>query len=806
MNPDPNTVQDTCGYSSDDNLSELNETEIKLKKDLQDIIDLLPPPIPLIPKTLRPSEPFFQSQNIPYEVLQEFSSQEVLEPIGPKVDPKSVFEKYDPGVSLKSLFPKDKLVYLRSKGLFKNEFNSNKCDLKKLMIKKKFLEKNEDRVYSNSLLVDVLPRYYQPVDGDRTLVFESRFESGNLAMASKLSEFEYNLLLQSDINSKGHTQWFFFSVENTTPNLNIKFNILNFAKSDSLYNDGMKILVYSNKAQESLNCGWVRGGESIKYYSNGIVKEGSASLKTYSSLSFTYQFVYNDDKVFFAYSLPYTYSSLQGLLDSYESDSVRSQFFHRKTLCKSIGGNRCDYITITNKGTLDEIKNKRAVVISARVHPGETVGSWMMLGVLDFLTSLDPEAQELRSKYIFKIIPMLNPDGVINGNYRCSLVGADLNRRWKNPQFDIHPIIFNLKKLIKTTAESYEIDLICDLHGHSRKQDIFMYGCDYNKNPEICRLFPYILSKMSPVFSFEESRFGIQKAKESTLRVSLFKELKIPNVFTLEASFAGASFGKYQNFHYTGGILADMGRDLCKALLVLSQNSKLARNPTIKKPVIQKNLKKPENDGKKFADQKFDLEGILKELLSKKENLNLNDGNSSSSGSESEPSEDNLDLDSLNKLIPQTAEPKKDSLCKKRYERSLHLPRSRVLKKCEKCGESEVTGHACKNLNNSYSLRRKIVGLRTYYNICGKKVHDQSTQTPPSFYEKSPKKRYMSSLGPLSIDSNLSAYDDLAAESECRLKTLPSIQTVRRDSRLESSFLESPKKLQPLMLARKVSN
>ncbi len=28
---------------------------------------------------------------------------------------------------------------------------------------------------------------------------------------------------------------------------------------------------------------------------------------------------------------------------------------------------------------------------------------------------------------------MLNPDGVINGNYRCSLAGCDLNRRWKNP-------------------------------------------------------------------------------------------------------------------------------------------------------------------------------------------------------------------------------------------------------------------------------------------------------------------------------------------------------------------------------------
>jgi len=28
---------------------------------------------------------------------------------------------------------------------------------------------------------------------------------------------------------------------------------------------------------------------------------------------------------------------------------------------------------------------------------------------------------------------MLNPDGVIYGNYRCSLLGVDLNRKWTKP-------------------------------------------------------------------------------------------------------------------------------------------------------------------------------------------------------------------------------------------------------------------------------------------------------------------------------------------------------------------------------------
>jgi len=52
----------------------------------------------------------------------------------------------------------------------------------------------------------------------------------------------------------------------------------------------------------------------------------------------------------------------------------------------------------------------------------------MMRGVLNFLTGESPEAVILRDHFVFKIVPMLNPDGVINGNYRCGLCGGDLNR------------------------------------------------------------------------------------------------------------------------------------------------------------------------------------------------------------------------------------------------------------------------------------------------------------------------------------------------------------------------------------------
>ena len=67
-------------------------------------------------------------------------------------------------------------------------------------------------------------------------------------------------------------------------------------------------------------------------------------------------------------------------------------------------------LTITAPSRDTETLLKRiGVVITARVHPGETVASWMMQGVIDFLVSDCVEAKKLREIYVFRIIPMMNP-------------------------------------------------------------------------------------------------------------------------------------------------------------------------------------------------------------------------------------------------------------------------------------------------------------------------------------------------------------------------------------------------------------
>ena len=109
----------------------------------------------------------------------------------------------------------------------------------------------------------------------------------------------------------------------------------------------------------------------------------------------------------------------------------------------------------------------------------------MMKGVLDFLT--DPhslEAYLLRKNFVFKIVPMINIDGVVTGNYRGSLTGMDLNRKWKAPNPVIFPELASIKRMAQQFANERQVVLYCDFHGHSRARQAFMYGNDYPINPE----------------------------------------------------------------------------------------------------------------------------------------------------------------------------------------------------------------------------------------------------------------------------------------------------------------------------------
>ena len=61
---------------------------------------------------------------------------------------------------------------------------------------------------------------------------------------------------------------------------------------------------------------------------------------------------------------------------------------------------------------------------------------------------------------------MLNPDGVYLGNYRCSLMGFDLNRHWLRLSPCAHPTLYGVKQLIIRMYQAPELQLPCTKRSH----------------------------------------------------------------------------------------------------------------------------------------------------------------------------------------------------------------------------------------------------------------------------------------------------------------------------------------------------
>lgn len=71
------------------------------------------------------------------------------------------------------------------------------------------------------------------------------------------------------------------------------------------------------------------------------------------------------------------------------------------------------------------------IIINARTHAGETSSSWVLDGLLEKIVNDFAIKKWISENNIcFKIIPMLNPDGVFMGNYRTGVLGDDFNRKF----------------------------------------------------------------------------------------------------------------------------------------------------------------------------------------------------------------------------------------------------------------------------------------------------------------------------------------------------------------------------------------
>lgn len=318
------------------------------------------------------------------------------------------------------------------------------------------------------------------------VVFSSRFDSGNLGRVEKVEapehdaerssfshvDCEFNVWTKPDCADtefeNGNRSWFYFSVRGVLPGKLLKINVMNMNKQSKLYSQGMAPFVRSFPVR--MRWERVRDRPTFEMSENQF------------TLSFVHRVLEGRGIItYFAFCYPFSYTECQDMLLQLDQRLLSHShtlgpcspadglYYQRELLCYSLDGHRVDLLTVTScHGMLEEreprleklfpdhstprphrFAGKRVFFISSRVHPGETPSSFVFNGFLTFiLNQEDPRAQMLRRMFVFKLIPMLNPDGVVRGHYRTDSRGVNLNRQYMNPSAELHPSIYGAKTLL----------------------------------------------------------------------------------------------------------------------------------------------------------------------------------------------------------------------------------------------------------------------------------------------------------------------------------------------------------------------
>jgi hypothetical protein len=167
-------------------------------------------------------------------------------------------------------------------------------------------------------------------------------------------------------------------------------------------------------------------------------------------------------------------------------------------------------------------------------------------------------AKALRANYVFKLIPMLNPDGVYRGHFRMDQYGHNLNRYYNTPDASTQPSIFAAKSLLDHYAKQQTLSVYLDFHAHASKRGCFIYGnvLDSIEDQVQNQLFCKLIAMNTPHFDYEGCLFSREhmvridpgdQAKgltaEGSGRVATYLAYGLIHSYTIECNYNTSRIG-----------------------------------------------------------------------------------------------------------------------------------------------------------------------------------------------------------------------------------------------------------------------
>ena len=238
-------------------------------------------------------------------------------------------------------------------------------------------------------------------------------------------------------DTTGYYYWMNFKVSNVQGKT-VTFNILNAGGSP----------FFSSGEASPFN--------RVVYSCDNGATWGRITNRVFTSTTYTFTQTFSCNEAQIATFFPFSYTDMQ----NYVSAVGASSYVNHEVIGTSEEGRNIDYINLTNPA----ISNfgKTHVFIVSRQHAQELPSSFMLKGMVDFLISSDPIAVSMRDRFVFHIIPMMNPDGIYHGFTRADSDGSNMNRLWDT---SISQEVNLAKTKIDEINSLYGVDLFMDWHG-----------------------------------------------------------------------------------------------------------------------------------------------------------------------------------------------------------------------------------------------------------------------------------------------------------------------------------------------------
>jgi hypothetical protein len=166
--------------------------------------------------------------------------------------------------------------------------------------------------------------------------------------------------------------------------------------------------------------------------------------------SFFFDFAKPNERVRFAVTIPY----LQADLDAFLKKNVHNPHITKSVLTKSRHGRNVDLLQIGKPS-----REAKAFLVTARHHAAETIASYVLEGFLQEAMSDRPAGEDFRKKYVLYAVPLVDKDGVEEGDQGKNRKPHDHNRDYGDKS--LYPEIQAIKDLDEKTSFQFALDFHC---------------------------------------------------------------------------------------------------------------------------------------------------------------------------------------------------------------------------------------------------------------------------------------------------------------------------------------------------------